>query len=243
MEKNIVQMILACNPKKIAKTILFPAEEFVQNKIIQKLMNVKKYGKIYSGNKNGLDFSVVNSGIGAPSAAIIMEALARANVQLVVRLDYCGATSEDIEIGDIVISPMAICGDGTTPHYIEAINNQQINGDLDLTNYLINQFKQTDLPFHVGPVYSHDALFREPNSLIEKIKGLGAIAIDMESSIIFTLGKLYNISTTAIMIVTDNPAKNQRIFEMKTFSSKIFQNLDDSIDLILNSLIQLQKQK
>ncbi|MFX0139481.1 MAG: hypothetical protein ACFFDN_37920, partial [Candidatus Hodarchaeota archaeon] len=146
-----------------------------------------------------------------------------------------------IEIGDVVISPSAIRGDGTTPHYLPDSKDLKIDGDIDLTNYLVEQFKQAKISFHVGPVYSHDAIFKEPESLIQKIKGLRAIAIDMETSILFTLGFLNNISTTSIMVVTDHPAKNQRLFEMKTLSPVIFKNLDKTIDVVLDSLIKIKK--
>ncbi len=241
MESFIVQMLLNCSPKRIAKTILLPAGDLSQNRIISKLKEVKKCGRTYRGKIGELKVSVVNSGIGAPFAATILEALIRAGVQRIIRLDFCGGISEDIEIGDLVISSSAIRGDGTTPHYLPDSKDLKIDGDIKLTNHMVEQFKQAKIPFHVGPVYSHDAIFKEPDSLIQKIKELNCIAIDMETSILFTIGALNNISTTSIMVVSDHPAKNQKLFEMKTLSPVIFKNLDRAIDIVFNGLIKFQK--
>jgi len=168
MESLIVQMLLNCSPKRIEKTILFPAGDLSQNRIISKLKEVKKCGRTYRGKIGELKVSVVNSGIGAPFAATILEALIRADVQRIIRLDFCGGISEDIEIGDVVISPSAIRGDGTTPHYLPDAKDLKIDGDIHLTNFLIEQFKKADITVHIGPVYSHDAIFKE-------LKGLGEL--------------------------------------------------------------------
>ncbi|MFX0137055.1 MAG: hypothetical protein ACFFDN_25680, partial [Candidatus Hodarchaeota archaeon] len=133
MESIIVQMLLECSPKRIAKTVLLPAGDLAQNRMNSKLKEVKKCGRTYRGKIDELSVSVVKSGIGAPFAATILEALVRADVQRIIRLDFCGGISEEIEIGDVVISPSAISGDGTTPHYLPDSKDLKIDGDIDLT--------------------------------------------------------------------------------------------------------------
>ena len=92
-------------------------------------------------------------------------------------------------------------------------------------------------------MYSHDALFREPESLIQKIKDLGGIAIDMETSAIYTLCKLYNIPTTAIKIVTDHPAKKQFFYKQETFRFEMLRNLNKAIKIVLKGISKLEDEK
>ncbi|MHA1377576.1 MAG: nucleoside phosphorylase [Candidatus Helarchaeota archaeon] len=245
MDSYLVRLQLDCNPRKIADTILLPATEFVQKKMISKLIDARKFGKVYTGSikDSSIKISIVPSGMGSPSAAIIVETLARAGIKKIIRLDFCGGISDEIRIGDIVISPSAIRGDGTTPHYLDYNENLEIDADKHLTNYFITQFESEHIKIHKGPVYSHDALFREPEILINKIKQLGAIAIDMETSAIYTVSKIYKIPTTAIMIVSDHPAKKKFFYNRETFRLKILRNLDKAIKVVIKSILKSENNK
>jgi len=245
MDPYVVRMQLDCSPRRISKTVLLPAVSFVKTRMIEKLREVKKFGKTHSGRirKSEVRISVIESGMGAPSAAVIIESLARAEVKRIIRLDFCGGISEKIKIGDIVISPFAIRGDGTTPHYLENERSLEIEGNEKLTDFFIEQFKQSNLPIHIGPVYSHDALFREPESLIEKIKELGGIAIDMETSAIYTVCKKYDIPATAIMVVTDHPAKKKFFYKRDTLRFEMLRNLDKAINIVFRGIIKLENTK
>ncbi|NVM31366.1 MAG: hypothetical protein HWN65_21180 [Candidatus Helarchaeota archaeon] len=235
-DKQIVYMVLNCNPKKIAPNVVLPATDYVFKQIM-KHFNVKKYGKSARGKYNGSDISIVESGVGAPIAAMTMEALKRADVRCIIRVDYCGGLTEDIKIGDVILCPEAICGDGTTPHYLNPTTEYpQVTADLNLTTLIEEQLKADKIDFHVGTVWTHDALFVEPPELIEKVKKHGAIAIDMETSVIFTLGGLFNIPTAAIMVTTDNPGTGETFLEKNTMSPRIFENLDKVVDGVLSVL-------
>jgi uridine phosphorylase len=242
-ESQITYMVLSCRPKDIAPTILLPATDYVMG-IIKKHFkkdNMKTHGKIVSGVYNDANISFTTSGIGAPAAAMTMEALRAAGVKSIVRVDYCGSLTDDIEIGDIIICSEAICGDGTTPHYLTPDSPYpRVPGDSGLLSKLKEGFESKKVKFQYGPVWSHDALFKEPPELLEKARSYGAIAIDMETSAIFALGQLYNISTAAILVVTDQPHGKEFLTEKIKLSPRILQNLDKSIDNALNNLSPIE---
>ncbi|MFX1298343.1 MAG: nucleoside phosphorylase [Promethearchaeota archaeon] len=235
-ESRIVNMILNCNTKKITPKVLLPATDYVAKQIC-KHFKVKSYGKTWRGKYNNSLISVVKSMIGAPATAIIIEALKRAKVKYIIRVDYCGGLTEDIKIGDIILCPIAICGDGTTPHYLHSEDDYpQIFADTKLISLIREDLNSTEIDFHEKIVFTHDALFIEPPELIEKAKNNGASVIDMETSIIFVLGKLFNISTASIMVVTDNPGTREILTKEITINHRIFQNLDVIIDCALGVL-------
>jgi uridine phosphorylase len=235
-ESQIVYMVLNCSAKKIAPRVILPATDYVR-KQISKQLQLKSYGKTWRGEFNNSMISVVESMVGAPGAAMTMEALKRAEVSWIVRVDYCGGLTEDIEVGDIVLCDSAICGDGTTPHYLNSSEKYpQVTADMDLTSLIERDLESKDIKFHKGPIWTHDALFVEPPELIEKAKKHGAIAIDMETSVVFALGNLFSIPTESILVVTDKPTGDGLKSEKITISPKIFQNLDKVIDRILKVL-------
>lgn len=233
MENQIIYMVLNCSSKKIAPRVILPATDYVV-KQIKKHIKVKDYGKTSRGKYNETSISIVSSGMGAPATAMVMEALKRAEVKYIIRVDYCGGLTEDINIGDIILCSSAICGDGTTPHYLKFDDAYpQVDADSNLTSIIKEDLQSQGIPFLVGPIWTHDAIFVEPPELIEKAKNQGAIAIDMETSVVFALGQLFHIPTASILIVTDNPGTGEVFTEKITITPKVFQNLDLIIDRIL----------
>jgi uridine phosphorylase len=235
-DDQIVYMILNCSAKKIAKNVLLPASDYVAKQIVKQIQ-VKSYGKTWRGTGENAATSVVPSMMGAPAAAMTLEALKRVDVKCIVRVDYCGGLTEEIQIGDVVLANSAICGDGTTPHYLKAKSEYpQVDANLHLTEKLRMALESQKMKFHQGPIWTHDALFVEPPELVEKAKDHGAIAIDMETSVIFALGELFNIPCAAVMVVTDNPGTGEIFTEKTTLKPSIFQNLDKVIAVTLDIL-------
>lgn len=238
-DSQVVYMVLNCSPKRIAPRVMLPATDYVVHQI-HKHLKLDSYGKTGKGQYNNTPISVVSSGIGGPMAAMVMEALKRAKVKYIIRVDYCGALSPDVMIGDIVLCTAAICGDGTTPHYLNTTNIvNKIEADPQLIAIIRNELKCHKIPFHEGMVWTHDALFREPLSLLENARSQGAIAIDMETSIVFTLGELFGIPTASILLVTDKPTGQDWDDQNIKISPKVFQNLDKVIDSVLTVLSEL----
>ncbi|MGQ9722261.1 MAG: phosphorylase family protein [Candidatus Jordarchaeum sp.] len=118
---KIVYILLGCAPDSIAKTVLLPATPACTNRILGFLKKSETRGQTHRGKVNSLNVSVVPTGIGCPSAAIVLEALHRADVKTAIRIDFLGGLVENIDVGDIVIADSAFKGDGTTRHYMGVI--------------------------------------------------------------------------------------------------------------------------
>jgi len=240
-EDQMTYIVLNCKVKDITQKIILPATDYVMQSIKKHFEKVETHGKVLRGNYEGSVVSLATSGVGAPAAAMTMEALRVAGVKHIIRVDYCGALTDNIEIGDIIICSEAICGDGTTPHYLNPDSPfPRVPADSILLSKIKEGFKSKKKECHCGPVWTHDALFKEPLDLIQKARSHGAIAIDMETSAVFALGNLYNISTAAILIVTDQPRGKEFLDEKIRISPQILQNLDFAIDNALKTLSSIK---
>ncbi|WXG40322.1 MAG: hypothetical protein WED07_05805 [Candidatus Freyarchaeum deiterrae] len=232
-DSRIVYFLLGCGPNAIAKTVLLPATSTVTNVILGYIKNLETKGQTHLGKVDSLSVSVVSTGIGCPAAAIVLEALHHADVKTAIRVDFLGSLRDDIKIGDIIIADSAFKGDGTTRHYMEG---ERVEANSELTNLLIQKSKEYGKNVHIGPVWTTDALFRETPELFKKAVEKGCVGIDMECSAIFTLGKIYNIKTAAIMVVSDNPTTGFIFSGIEKFASELIQGLDDAIKISLNTI-------
>jgi purine-nucleoside phosphorylase len=174
----------------------------------------------------------------------------------------------DIKVGDILIPQSAYCDDGTSPHYIR--ENPAVSNELMSISNPLSKFQnlltgnrtifisQPDtvlmetllksgislLPQKMKKVnlWTTDALFCESLEFIRSLQSVGIQGIDMESSILFLLGKLFNIKTASILSVTDLPGSMSfDLLHSKEVHPHMETGIDNAIRILINSLPEIQK--
>ena len=115
---------LDCAPGDLAPYILTCGDPFRARMIARRLSRVDMRRKnreflTYTGIYQNIPVSVMATGIGAPASAIaIVEAANCVTPVTFIRLGTCGALQWDIEVGDLVITESAWCGENTSASYI-----------------------------------------------------------------------------------------------------------------------------
>lgn len=262
VDEKIVRMILETSPSNINEIVILPALKMVMQKLLQKLEKKRKYGRVYNGELNGVKVSVIRSLIGAPNAAIAVECLKRCKTKTIIRIDVCGGIG--INIGDILIPDRAYCDDGTSPQYIrehpslandlESISNPLARFQNLLTGnntifisqpniYLKDILLEEGKKFfptkvkNLTNLWTTDALFCESLDFIRALETINIQGIDMESSILFLLGKLYNLKTASILSVTDLPGDlKYDLLHSKEINPNMESGIDTSINILIRSL-------
>src|SRR2546430_6891913 len=72
----------------------------------------------YTGTFRGKPVSVQSSGMGCPSAGIVIEELAMLGVKRILRVGTCGGLQPDLDIGDLIVALAATPADSTPIHLI-----------------------------------------------------------------------------------------------------------------------------
>lgn len=270
IDDKIVRMLLETAPSNINEIVIMPAVKMFMKKLVQKLQNKTAYGRVYNGLLNGVKVSIIRSQVGCPNAALTVECLKRTKAKAIIRIDFCGgitSNSNDIEIGNIIIPKKAYCDEGTSPQYIRTnpyiINqNEKIENPVLLTqnletgnktifiskpheplkNLLLNEAKKFD-PNKTKEVslWTTDALFCEDVEFIRALQTINVKAIDMESSILFLLGQLYNLKTASILSVSDLPGHPQYdLFQSNEIHPEMENGINKVIKILINCLPEIQ---
>src|SRR3954452_4523262 len=71
----------------------------------------------FTGTFEGRPISVQSSGMGCPSAAIVIEELVQLGAKRIVRVGTCGGLQPDLALGDLIIAVAATPADGTVRTY------------------------------------------------------------------------------------------------------------------------------
>ena len=113
-----------CAPGELAPYILTCGDASRVRRIARRLTRVdlKRHNReflTYTGAYKDIPVSVMATGIGAAASAIaIVEAANCINPVTFIRLGTCGALQEYIEVGDLVITESAWCGEKTSECYL-----------------------------------------------------------------------------------------------------------------------------
>jgi len=158
--------------------------------------------QIYYKQADHPEFSIIGPFIGAPYAVMLLETAGIWGVKEVVFFGWCGAVSPDIHIGDIVIPDTAFIDEGTSKNYITK-DETEISPSLNLQNRLKERLHTKKIGFYEGPVWTTDAIFRETRQKVAYFQNRKTLAVEMEASALFTVGRFRSISIGCILVVSD----------------------------------------
>ena len=147
---------------------------------------------------DGEPLTIQATGMGGPSAAIVLEELCDLGVRRAVRVGTCGALDGDLRLGEIVVAREALAADGTS-RALGAGERIAAPGNLAPEG-------------REGLVVSTD-LFYDPDPTREDAwRAAGAIAVEMETATLFAVGARRGIAVASLLAVSDLLAgERQRI--------------------------------
>jgi len=140
---------------------------------------------------------MLNGGWGAPMAADTVETLAALGVKKIICAGMCGGYGENVDFGDIILPTKSFVEEGTSRHYYEVIEYAEPSADL------LNRAAEFFPEGKMLPIVTTDAVYRQTFQKEEIWRGKGAVGVDMETSAVFSIGKLKGVQTAMVMIVSD----------------------------------------
>jgi len=157
--------------------------------------------EMHSGSLDGKRVTVGNGGRYAPDTAITTEILCGAGAQALIRVGSCGSLQENVRIGDLVIVTGAVRGDGTSRYYVAENFSTVAHGDI--VNALKRAADSLNARYHLGWIFTTDALFQETPELIQQLNEQNISSIDMVTSTFLTIAQIRGKKAGAILAVSD----------------------------------------
>jgi 5'-methylthioadenosine phosphorylase len=170
-----------------------------------RLVNENRGFLTYTGEYEGEELTVACHGIGAPSAAIVVEELIMLGAKAIVRLGSCGGLLRPMRVGDLVIATGAGYAGGTLDAYFG--RKIKPRPDEELTALLVDSAKKQGVKYYAGQVFSSDAFYAEDPDALGRMVRKGYIAIEMECATLFGLGALRKVKTASVLMVNDNAVR------------------------------------
>jgi DeoD family purine-nucleoside phosphorylase len=156
----------------------------------------------YSGEWEGAPVSVQATGMGCPSAAIVMEELVQLGVKRFLRVGTCGGLQQDLHLGDLIVAVSAVPADGTARHYVGGEPHTP-TADWELVHEAVHAAKQLEQPLRVGAIASSDTFYDPDPDRHKRWSARGVLGVEMEAAVLFTIGSLRGVKAGCLLTVSD----------------------------------------
>ena len=144
----------------------------------------------YTGTaEDGELLTVQSSGMGGPSAAIVVSELADLGAERIVRVGTCGALAPDLALGELVAVERAVSADGVSSALGAARPDPALTAALTAD--------------HRGAVVTTDLFYDPDLERQARWAGDGARAGEMECAALFAVAARRELRAAALLLVSD----------------------------------------
>jgi AMP nucleosidase len=226
-----------------------PLKEFGKYILLTNFSNyVKRFAEWHGVDIYGQDkpmqcatadgITIINFGMGSATAATVMDLISAIHPKAALFLGKCGGLKKKNKIGDFILPIAAIRGEGTSEDYFPS--EVPALPAFALQKAVSTTIRDNDLDYWTGTVYTtnrrvweHDEEFKK---YLEKIR---AMAIDMETATIFTVGFYNEIPTGALLLVSDQPMTPEGVKTYESDKVVTSQYVEKHLQVGIDSLKQL----
>lgn len=248
--KKRIQPHIMCGLGDVAESVLLPGDPNRVERIASFFDESKKVADYrgyltFTGRVDKTAISACSSGIGCPSAAIVVEELSNIGAKNLIRVGTTGALQNDIEIGDIVIATASARADGASNAFAP-IGFPAI-ADFQVVSALIQAANKLNKKFHLGVVVSSDAYYAENLDFVTSYRNANVLSVEMEASVIFTLTNIKKLRGGAILVVDSNLVSGIKKGEFDSgektgeLDYRVQKSIDDEIQIAIEAVKILDK--
>lgn len=172
----------------------------------------------------GMPLVCATSGMGAPSASIVINELFDLGIRTVIRVGTTGSIQDHIRAGSVVISRAALCRQGASLDIAPA--EYPAAADPFLTVALVNAARELDVVWHLGITASVDTFFegqertltssnkhllRRLQGITEEYRALNVLNYEMECGTLFKMAGVYGFAAGCVCAVIDDRTTGEEI--------------------------------
>lgn len=185
------------------------------------------------------DITIINFGMGSANAATIMDLLMAIAPKACLFLGKCGGLKhKNNQVGDLILPIAAIRGEGTSNDYFPA--EVPALPAFALQKAISTTIRDYAFDYWTGTVYTTNRRVWEFDLRFKRyLSRIRALAIDMETATLFTVGFHNSIPTGALLLVSDMPMIPEGVKTTESDSQVTTNFAESHLSIGIDSLRQL----
>ncbi len=185
----------------LAERVLLPGDPHRALAVAQAVLDEPKMFNHHRGlwgytgaARDGEPLTVQATGMGGPSAAIVIEELIDLGARTLLRIGTCGALRPGFELGELVAAERVLATDGTSA----ALGaGPQLTPDPALSRALVEGGAQP------ATVLSTDLFYDPHGNSLEGWLAAGAEVVEMEAAALLAIADRRDVAAAVVLAVTD----------------------------------------
>lgn len=158
--------------------------------------------RLYFDRRNPDGYSVTGPFVGAPYAVMLLETLIAWGARQIIFLGWCGAISDKVKIGDLILPTSVYIDEGTSKHYGTG-DNHRLQATFPLVTKIRQVLDDNNHDFHEGAVWTTDAVYRETRHQVTAHQQNGVLAVEMEISALYSVAQFRGVDLAGLLVVSD----------------------------------------
>ena len=262
MTKTNAQIITGLGAGDVGEYVFLPGDPARVPKIsagwdeVVEVCRVREY-VVHTGVRDGVRLTAASTGIGAPSATILVEELANLGAHTFIRIGNSGAIADKVQLGDYVVSTGAVRDEGTSKSYVSP--DYPAVAHYEVVAALVEAARASGQRYHAGLTVSVDGFYARNkvigpdgswrpmshggyeqswmNAFCADWKRARVLNVEMESAAIMTVASLFGLRAGTICTVSDRTpwvAPGQDALSLD-------KNIRGAIDIAIAAALQLAR--
>ncbi len=202
---------------EIAKTVLMPGDplraKYIADHYLEgaRCFNTVRNMLGYTGTYHGKEISVMGGGMGMPSVGIYSYELYHFyDVESIIRIGSAGALQDELNARDIVIG-MGACTNSDYASQYRLPGTYAPIADYGLLKKAVDVAEEKGIPVKVGNILSSDIFYNDDDSVNEKWRRMGVLAVEMEAAALYMNAARAGKKALCILTISDHLFKEQAL--------------------------------
>ncbi len=187
----------------------------------------------YTGTYQGLDVSVMGTGMGIPSASIYAtELITQYGVERLIRVGSCGGILPSVELRDVVLA-IGACTDSGVNRVRYGGYDFAATADFWLLQAAADAAAARGLGVKVGNVHSADLFYNPDPAAFDRMEAMGVLAVEMEAAGLYGVAAEKGGRALTIATVSDHVRSGE-----STTAQERQETFDEMVEIALDALIR-----
>ncbi len=194
---------------EIAETVLLPGDPLRAKMVAETMLeDAVCYNQVrgmygYTGSYNGRSVSVQGTGMGIPSISIYAnELISEYGVKTLIRVGTCGSIQKSLPLKQVILATAASTDSSTNKSRFGGADYAPV-ASFPLLNRAYSVAEERGHDVAVGTVLSTDTFYHDNPDYWKLWADYGALAIEMETSALYTLAAKFKVEALSILTVSD----------------------------------------
>jgi len=188
---------------------------------------------VYKLHWKGRKIGIIHTLMGGAGTVCLLESTLARGAKKVLFYGSCGVLDRSLTAGHIILPTAAYRDEGTSYHYLPVSDYV----DIPSSQRLAEVFRELNLPFIMGKVWTTDGFYRETRRNMEKRKADGCIAVDMECASVMAAAQFRGAEVYQFLYAEDS--LDEDVWDPRTMGAMPASDHEKYLRLALETAVRL----